>query len=640
MTVEVRTRHPLDPLDPAEIARAAELLRAHPGFQQLDAGRVRFITVELCEPAKDELARFQPGGPVARSVKAVLLDNSDGGAYEAVLSVDAGAVTSFRRVPGVQPAVMVSEILDAEAAVRRDPEFREALARRGIDDPAYVQIDPWPAGNFGYGDEEGVRLARAVMYVREDELDNAYAHPIENLIVLVDLNRMKVIRVEDHGMVPVPPEPGRFSADAVGALREGIRPLEISQPEGPSFTVDGHLVRWQKWSFRVGFSPREGLVLHALAYRDGERDRSILQRASVSEMVVPYGDPSPTHYFKSVFDAGENGIGIAATTLERGCDCLGEIYYFDAAIADQHGAPVPIPRAICMHEEDHGVLWRHLDWRNGNGEVRRSRRLVVSSFSSIGNYDYGFFWYLYQDGSIEFEVKLTGVLSTGAVTPGERPAHGALIAPQLNGMVHQHFFNVRLDFDLDGEANAVEEVWAEPSPPGTGNPHGNAFKTCRRRFTRESEARRVIDPLSARAWEVVNPTRMNALGSPVAYRLTPGENVLPFAQPESAVMRRAGFIAKHLWVTPYRGDERFASGEYPYQHAGGAGLPEWTAADRSIEDTDLVVWYTFGHHHVPRPEDWPVMPVAYIGFKLKPNGFFDRNPALDVPPPTPHCGQD
>jgi primary-amine oxidase len=260
---------------------------------------------------------------------------------------------------------------------------------------------------------------------------------------------------------------------------------------------------------------------------------------------------------------------------------------------------------------------------------------VISSFSAIGNFDYGFFWYLYQDGTIAYEVKLTGVLSTGAVGPSERPRHGVLVAPGLNAMIHQHYFNVRLDLDVDGLENTVEEVWTESLPPGDDNPHGNAFVVRRRPLRTESEAQRRVDTGSARWWEIVNPHVRHRLGEPVGYRLIPGENTVPFAQPDAAVMKRAGFIREHLWVTPYEPGERYAAGEYPGQHRGGAGLPEWTRQDRAIVDRDLVLWYTFGHHHVPRPEDWPVMPVATIGFTLKPVGFFERNPALDVPPSMP-----
>jgi hypothetical protein len=190
------------------------------------------------------------------------------------------------------------------------------------------------------------------------------------------------------------------------------------------------------------------LTLHHLRYRDGDRDRSILYRASLDEMVVPYGDPGPTQRRKNAFDVGEYGMGMCANSLELGCDCLGLIRYFDADVCTSRGAPLTIKNAICMHEEDYGILWKHTDRRLTTPEVRRSRRLVISSISTVENYEYGFFWYLYQDGSIQFEIKLTGVLSLGALQPGERSKYGTLIAPQLYGPNHQHFFNMRLDFDL------------------------------------------------------------------------------------------------------------------------------------------------------------------------------------------------
>jgi primary-amine oxidase len=636
----IRTSHPLDPLTAEEIAATAAAVRAAPQFRELGR-RARFITVDLREPAKEDVIAWAEGGapPPPRETEVVLLDHATGATHEVTVGLDRGAaVSDWRRRDDVQPMAVVAELMEAEELVKADARFRAALARRGIEDFETVQIDAWPAGNFGYEDEAGRRLARCLAFVRPRGEENEWAHPVDGLIALVDLNRLEILRIDDHGVVPVPPESGDFHPAAVGQMRDDIAPLEITQPQGPGFTVDGNVVSWQRWQLHVGFTSREGLVLSQVGYRDDGRLRPVIYRASLSEMIVPYGDPSPTHYFKNAMDAGENGVGVSASSLTLGCDCLGEIFYFDAAVADAEGAPVAIPNAICMHEEDFGVLWRHIDWRNGQGEVRRSRRLVISSFSAIGNYDYGFFWYLYQDGTIEYEVKLTGVLSTGAVAPGELPAHGTLVAPGLNAMVHQHFFNVRLDLDVDGLANAVDEVWTEADPPGEDNRHGNAFRVHRRRLGTEREAIRRTDPASARWWEIVNPEVRHRLGAPVGYRLLPGENAVAFASPDAAVSRRAGFIHSHLWVTPYRREERFAAGEYPNQHPGESGLPEWTAANREIDGRDIVVWYTFGHHHVPRPEDWPVMPVATIGFKLKPVGFFARNPALDVPPPVAHDG--
>jgi primary-amine oxidase len=628
--------HALDPLTATEVAAVTRIVRSHAEFASLSEG-TRFISISLREPLKDDVLAWAAGGAVPpREAEVVILDRGAQATIEALVSLEGQAVVTWLRRTDIQPMAVISELMEAEELVRVHPAFQAAMARRGITDFDAVQVDAWPAGHFGAAEENGRRLSRCVAFIKPKPGDSEWARPVDGVIVLVDLNRLEVLRVDDHGVVPIPAEDGNYDAASAAPLRDDIAPLEITQPEGPGFALEGRVLSWQRWQVHVGFTPREGLVLNQIAYDDSGRLRSILYRASLSEMVVPYGDPSPSHYWKNAFDGGENGVGIAASPLTRGCDCLGEIVYLDAVVSDSAGDAVLIPNAICIHEEDAGVLWRHIEWRDGSGEVRRSRRLVISSFSAIGNYDYGFFWYLYQDGTIAFEVKLTGVLSTGAVAPGERPAHGTLVAPGLNAMVHQHFFNMRLDLDIDGQANAVEEVWTESLPPGPGNPHGNAFRPRRRRFERELEARRRVDSASARWWEIVNPSILHRLGEPIGYRLLPGENTFAFAQPDAPVSQRAGFIREHLWVTPYRPDERYAAGDYPNMHPGGAGLPEWTSADRPIDGSDVVVWYTFGHHHVPRPEDWPIMPVTTAGFLLKPVGFFERNPALDVPPSTPH----
>jgi len=350
--------------------------------------------------------------------------------------------------------------------------------------------------------------------------------------------------------------------------------------------------------------------------------------------VVPYGDPAPTHGHKLAFDEGKAGLGLLVTPLTLGCDCLGEIHYFDALGVDQDGNPLVLPNAICMHEEDVGIAWKHFDYKRETTEVRRMRRLVISSIINLSNYEYGFFWYLYQDGSIEFEVKLTGVLSTGAYRPGEKPRHGTAVAPGLYGPNHQHFFCVRLDTDIDGQANTVVEVNSEVTPLGPENPYGTAWVAMETPLLVEQAAQRTVNPDSGRFWRITNPARLNEMGDPVSYRLLPGANVGPFMHDDSPMRRRALFATKHLWVTPYDPKERYAAGDYPWQNPGPDGLPRWTRADRSIECTDVVVWYVVGTHHVPRVEEWPVMTVAKVGFQLVPDGFFDGNPALDLPRPS------
>ncbi|MCE2466290.1 MAG: primary-amine oxidase [Dehalococcoidia bacterium] len=626
--------HPLDPLTADEIVQTSAILKAH---RQLGA-RVRFETIVLKEPDKKSVLGFRPGDPIDREAFVVILDNDDGATYEAAVSLSQGQVTSWKHVPGVQPRIMFDEFSECEAAVKADPDFQNALRKRGIDSPDLVMVDPWSAGHYGFAEEEGKRLALARCFLRSGPTDNGYARPIEGLSVLVDLNSMKIMRIDDYGIVPMAPNPGNYAAEFMGHFREDLKPLDITQPEGPSFTVDGNSVTWQKWSLRVGFTPREGLVIHTVGYEDQGRIRPILYRAALSDMVVPYGDPSKDHYRKNAFDAGEYGIGSLTNSLTLGCDCLGEIYYFDATLNDGRGCAFTIPNAVCMHEEDYGILWKHTDWRTGKAEVRRSRRLVVSSVATVGNYEYGFFWYFYQDGTIQLEVKLTGIINTAGIAEGEKPRHGTLVAPQLNAHVHQHFFNFRLDMSVDGEANSVHEVNTVAEAPGPDNPHGNAFYAESTPLKTELEAQRIIDPLRGRYWKVSNPSVVNALGTPVGYKLMPGENILPFADPSASIMQRAGFMTKHLWATPYAPDETSATGPYPNQHPGGDGLPSYTKGNRNIENTDVVLWYTLGYHHVPRPEDWPIAPVAYCGFSLKPVGFFDTNPVLDVPPSAHHNG--
>jgi primary-amine oxidase len=354
-------------------------------------------------------------------------------------------------------------------------------------------------------------------------------------------------------------------------------------------------------------------------------------------MYVPYGDPAPLHKNKNVFDEGEYGMGLMANALELGCDCLGEIHYFDAVVNDNDGAPVVMPNAVCLHEEDASIGWKHTDFRTGRAEVRRGRKLIISFVATVGNYEYGFYWALGLDGAIEFEVKLTGVISTGALMPGEAPAYGTVVAPGLYGPHHQHFFNVRMDMRVDGDRNNLYEVQSESVPTGPDNPHGNAWVQTKRLLRTEQEAQRQIDPFAARSWLITSADTRNPLGGEPGYKLEPGSNVVPFWQEGSQQADRGGFAENHLWATPYAPRERYAAGEYIAQNPGFDGLVAYTAGDRPIDASDLVVWYTAGAHHVVRPEDWPVMPVSKVGFMLKPVGFFDGNPMLDLPPQRSAC---
>jgi primary-amine oxidase len=566
-----------------------------------------------------------------RSAFLMVFDAHTGVAHEAVVNLTRVSLVSWvQHVTDGQPPVLVEDFINCDLIVKADEGWRNALKRRGLtdEDIKLVQVDPFSAGNFGFPLEAGKRVVRAVSYYRASLKDNAYSHPIEGVVAVVDLIAKRVLQlVDDEVVVPVPKTLHNYDPESLGTPRQDLKPLHISQPEGPSFSVDGWEVKWQKWSFRVGFTSREGLVLHQL----GVDGRPLVYRASVTEMVVPYGDPNSSHFWKNAFDCGEYGLGKLANSLELGCDCLGLIHYFDMPMVDDFGAATLMKNAVCMHEEDYGILWKHFDFRTGLHQVRRSRRLVISFFATVGNYDYGFYWYLYQDGTIQLEAKLTGIIQTAAIAPGEDYPYGGMVAEGLGGPNHQHFFCARLHMMVDGEGNSVTEHEYHPRPWGKDNPYGNVFDVTGRTLSRELDACREADGRTGRFWKVINPNRRNAVGKHPGYKLVAQASPLLLAQEGSSIERRGGFASKHLWVTPYAEEERYATGNYPNQHAGGDGLPAWVQQNRPIENEDIVVWHNFGVSHVCRPEDFPIMPVEYAGFMLKPNNFFAANPAMDLP---------
>jgi primary-amine oxidase len=633
MTASPAAAHPYDPLTAEEIEVAARTVRA----ARPDLHSLRFPLVRLDPPEKEAVRGADPSHPVARAAFLVVYDRDAGATYEVRVDLAEASVTSWTHVPGVQPPIMIEEILALEEIVKGDPASIAALTRHGVEDLSLLQLDPWSTGTLPI---EGVdlrrRVIRASAYVRRFKEDNGYARPVGNLVFVIDCDARSVAAIIEGEPIPLPPESGNYDVASAGPLRDDLRPIEIVQPEGPSFTVSGNVIEWQRWRLHAHIDTVEGLVISDVSYQDGDRRRSILHRASIGEMVVPYGDTSDDFYFRNVFDAGEYNLGKTVGSLTLGCDCLGEIRYLDAVLADESGSPHTVANAICLHEEDYGILWKHWDFRYvERAEVRRSRRMVVSAIHTIGNYEYGFFWYLYLDGTIQFEAKLTGIVQTRAIAPGEVPGYGTVVAPQLDAPNHQHLFNMRLDMEVDGPRNSVVEVDAVGLPVGPDNPHGNAIVARQTLIENERDGRRMCEPLAARTWKIVNPEVRNRLGQPVAYKLVPFAGPVLLAAPDSDLARRAEFARAHLWVTRYSPDELHPAGDYPNQHPGD-GIGQWVEQERDLVNTDVVLWHTFGTSHLPRPEDWPIMPCEYVGFTLKPAGFFDRNPSLDVPPPAGH----
>lgn len=546
----------------------------------------------------------------------------------------------------IQPSLLRHEYKFINDLCRSYEPLRQTFLKRGLN-PDFVVADSWCTPEYKPSD----RVCWAALYYYEPSKDMLpYARPIDGIMLRVSLLKKEVIFYDDSRFDDFP-IPGSFDAKShtypEDKLRKDLKPIVISQPEGPSFRVENETnVYWQKWSMQVGFTSREGVVLSGICY-DG---RPIMHRMSMVEMVVPYGDTRAPQIWKNAFDAGEDGLGYNANSLVLGCDCLGLIHYFDGHIVDADGEPYTITRAICMHEEDDSIGWKHTDWRTNTPHVSRSRKLVVSFVCTIANYEYAFYFNFYLNGNIETDIKLTGVLNTGALSYADLARldaglggrkYGTQLSRNLYAAIHQHFFVARMDFVLDGVKNSVYEwnVQVEDSDDVVNNPYSNGFYHEQTLLKSEKEARRRPNPATSRFWQVGNPQVKNSIGTMVSYRFHPQTTIHPYANMERSVfLKRAKFLTHQLWATPWQQAERYPGGDFPNQAQETDGLSVWTEQDRSLEDTNVVLWHVFGVTHLPRPEEWPIMPAEHCGFKLTPFGFFDHSPAMDVPT-TRHVSQ-
>lgn len=617
-------RHPLEPLSPDEIRNAAAIIKAVAPY----GPKTCFELIGLDEPTKDELKAYASGKLVERRAAVNASSSETIGVTKFVVSLDTGKVLFREECPDKRPMIQLEQFLAIEDIVRSNAEFIAACAKRGITDMSKVCVDPWSAGSFDIPGEEGRHLCHVFCWLRLREFENFYAHPIEGLNAVVDINSGEVIRIDDYGITPIPMAEYNYEHQFFDEFQPPAKPINVVQPQGVNFKVEGNRLTWRNWSLNIGFNTRESLTLHDISFNG----RPIIRRASIVEMTVPYGSPDAGHFRKHVFDIGEYGIGKLANSLELGCDCLGVIKYLDAHLNTRDGEPWTIKKAICIHEEDSGLLWKHTDFRTERFEIRRGAKLVVSSICTVGNYEYALYWYFFLDGKIEFELKATGVINTTACVPGQPGKYGREVAPGVVGQIHQHILCARLEMCVDGDKNSFVECNTYAEQEDGKNPYGNAFYEEETVLKTESEAARNANLATQRYWKVVNPNKFNRAGRPVGYKLDAPDCLTSFVAPDSFSGKRASFTQNHVWVSAYDPAQRFPGGEFMNHSDGSGDIKSFIAKNRSIENADIVLWHAFGLHHSVRPEDFPVQPCISAGFKLMPSGFFDGNPAINLPP--------
>ena len=626
--------HPLDSLDAQEIVGAVSLLRKA-GHAD---GDTYFASISLREPPKATVLAWNAGEPILRAADVVMRAKQR--TYAAVVDLSRGRVESFRELPGVQPSIGTREFSLASGSATADSRMREGFEKRGITDSSQLFCAPRSIGNFGEPEERSRRLVKVDCFDIRGVRTNVFATPIEGLFATVDLDTGEVLEVTDLGVLPLPPGVGEIDVESIGAQRTA-NPIVQSAPLGSNVRIDGSVVRWQKWSFHLRWDVRAGAIISQVSFDEGDSPRSVLYRGSMGEIFVPYQDPTTGWYFRNYMDEGDYGLGASGSELVIGSDCPAEATYLSPVMANSGGGADRLPNRICIFERSPGrPLWRHADIVSQARESRPALELIVRYIATVGNYDYVFDWLLDQTGSITFRGGATGIDSVKGVTAqslsdptaADDTAFGPLIAPGRAGINHDHFFSIRLDVDVDGVRNTFvrDTLVVEPQPEG--GPRRSLWRVRPEPATTDSEARYRLSFERPALWRVVNPHRQNTLGYPVSYALRTGGNALPLVDEADPPLARALFATHHLWVTPYDPDERYPGGAFPNQAPPGRGLPAWTQNGRNVQDTDIVLWYTLGFHHIPSTEDWPVYNLGWHSVTLRPYNFFDQNPGLDVPP--------
>lgn len=609
---------------------------------------VKFNCITLLEPRKAEYQAFRAGlGPKPeRRAFCILLCNA-GQVSEIIVNLYCRRVESCKGVSDTLPILTPDDAELVEGFVRSDQQVINACRELGITDMSQVCFDAW---SIGYDERWGKdrRLQQVFAYYRASPTDNLYAHPLD-FIIVADTERKEVVKVEIRRVngerTPVPLTQHNYRPEFLSEHHrpEWLKPIHITQPQGPSFHMSRNELTWAGMRMHVGFNYREGIVLSDVRMYDPweGKERMLFNRLSVVEMIVPYGCPSHPHERKQAFDVGEYGLGLMTNSLRLGCDCKGVIEYRDAVFATPQGRASVIKNAICIHEEDNGILYKHTDYRDQSFVSARDRKLVISQIATAANYDYGFYHTFTLDGTYKLEVKLTGSLNTYCLHPSESAApYGTQVAEGVTAHNHQHIFSLRVDPAIDGVDNTVmqNDSMATDDPVGSvKNPYGNAFISHKTPLRTARDGAVDYCSTTSRTWDIVNPNKINPVArQPVGYKILNNNCPRLLPKPGSAVYRRAGFAQKALWVVPYRDDELYPAGKYVCQSTG-KGTPgnknilNWVARDESIENTDLVCFVQFGVTHFPRTEDFPIMPVEPVGVTLRASNFFQRNPALWVP---------
>ncbi|WVY97906.1 hypothetical protein V8G54_030057 [Vigna mungo] len=610
----------LDPLTASEISCVQTIVQKEYPTNH----KPTFNYVGLEEPDKLKILSWQSSNPKPSSPpprRAFVIVRFQKQSHEIIVDLSKRSIVSTKVYQGNgYPTLTLGEIEEATQLPLTYEPFKKSLRKRGLDDVSQVQCIAFTLGWFGEANTR--RIVSIKCYYRNGTV-NFHARPVEGVEIFVDVDDMKIVGYNDRYVVALP--------KAEGTDYRASKPKPPSAPKpkqdhGPGFTIDG-------------YDSRTGAIISLASYYDVQKQkhRPVLYKGFISELFVPYQDPTEEWYYKTFFDSGEYGLGQFMSSLQPSIDCPSDASFIDAYYASSDGTPVEIPKAFCIFEKYAGdIMWRHTEASIPNElitETRSEKTLVVRTVSTVANYDYITDWEFTPSGSIKAAVGLTGILSLKAANYTnteeiKKDIYGRLVADNTIGVNHDHYFTYSLDLDVDGVANSFVKSNFETVRVKDGNiPRKSYWTVVSETAKTEADARIKLGSKPSELL-VVNPNKKTKQGNKIGYRLLPGPMAQPLLLGIDFPQIRAAFTNYDVWVTPYNKSEKWVSGLYVDRSRGDDTLAVWSERNRNIENRDIVMWYTMGFRHVPCQEDFPVMPTLSGSFELKPTNFFENNPVL------------
>lgn len=631
--------HPFDQITPQELELVVKLIKdAHP------SEKPHFAQIDRLDPPKKNMIAYLEAErqgvaphPIPRRAYAYFYVGLD--FHKALINLTFKHVICDIVLPeGVIGPLISDDIAIIEKLAVEHPICKAEVEKLCLPDDIHVVCDPWMYGIDA--DTPKKPLIQCYMYLanKNHPESNHYSLPLKFSPIFEAIThefvRMDYLPAgadettinettvwDEFPLVEYHPD-----LNGVTKLRE-IKPLIVSQPEGVSFSVEGHKIKWQDWEFFAVPNAREGAALYDIHFKG----RSVIYRLSLSEMTVPYGDPRAPFHRKQAFDLGDCGFGINGDTLNLGCECLGVIQYLDTHVVTGSGKVKTNPNSVCLHEQDAGILYKHVNYRTGNTVVARRREFVVQIIATVANYEYACQYIFDQVGEIKISVRATGILSTMPIDRDVDVNYGTLVGPRVMAAYHQHLLSFRIDPAIDGHQNTVVYDDVYKMEPNTAlNPYNVGFYSERKYVEKAGH----IDqsPFTNRAYKIINENVINpTTKKPVGYKIVMPARQMIMASEGSFNTRRAKFATEQIWVTKYEDDRLYAAGEFTNQSSKDTGIGEWANGVDNVRNTDNIVWCTLGFTHIPKAEDFPVMPVEMHEIGITPFGFFEKNPALDIP---------